>query len=92
MHDRKKKKKQSIKSLFRDLKKKGFDFFDTELLPREKSININNCDQIRCVLMKDLDKSKCVRPAQSSQTEMAGLNGLGSYQRNLTSSLKFTSV
>lgn len=51
------------------------------------SVNISRRAQIRCVLMKDLDKSKCVGPPLSSR-----LMGQGSYQRNLKSSLKFTSV
>lgn len=42
---------------------------------RIKSINISSCGQIRCVLIKDLDKSECVRPVLSSNTGMAHLNG-----------------
>ena len=53
--------------------------FDTDFshIPqrRIKSISISGRGQIRCVLMKDLDKSECVRPALSSHTGTARLNG-----------------
>ena len=49
--------------------------FDSEFshIPqrRIKSINISSPGQIRCALMKDLDKSECVRPVLSSHTGTA---------------------
>lgn len=44
---------------------------------RIKYINISSSGQIRCALMKDLDKSECVSPALSSHTGTAPSNGTG---------------